>query len=238
MTENGSGLAALSGLDDPVRRGLYELVAGRHEPVGRDEAAAATGIGRPLAAYHLDKLVELGLLTASYRRPSGRGGPGAGRPAKVYSRSAREFAVTVPPREYELAARLLAVAVESDSSGASETALRDAAWQYGAGLGQDRPAGDAAPVTAVLREHGFEPCAGEAGLIRLRNCPFHQLAARHPEIVCGMNLALIEGVVAGLGATGMRPALDPGPGRCCVVITTDGPAAADDEDEPQPTGAP
>jgi predicted ArsR family transcriptional regulator len=90
----------------------------------------------------------------------------------------------------------------------------------------------------MLREHGFEPCHDEAGLIRLRNCPFHQLAARHPEIVCGMNLALIEGVVAGLGATGMRPALDPGPGRCCVVITTDGAAADDDEDEPQPTGAP
>jgi len=238
VTEPGSGLAALSGLDDPVRRSLYELVAGRDEPVGRDEAATATGIGRPLAAYHLDKLVELGLLTASYRRPSGRGGPGAGRPAKVYSRSAREFAVTVPPREYELAARLLAVAVESDSSGAGQAALHDAAWQYGAGLGQDRPAGDAAPVTAVLREHGFEPCTGEAGLIRLRNCPFHQLAERHREIVCGMNLALIEGVVAGLGASGMRPALDPGPGRCCVVITTDGPAADDDEDEPQPTGAP
>jgi predicted ArsR family transcriptional regulator len=242
VTENGSGLAALSGLDDPVRRRLYEAVAGRDEPVGRDEAAAATGIGRALAAYHLDKLVGLGLLTASYQRPGRRGGPGAGRPAKVYTRSAREFAVTVPPREYELAARLLTRAVESDRSGASREALHDAAWQYGAGLGSGRPAEGgvaAAPaVAAVLRGHGFEPCQSEAGLIRLRNCPFHQLAAEHQEIVCGMNLALIDGVVAGLGATGMRPALDPGPGRCCVVITTDDPAAADDGDEPQPTGAP
>jgi predicted ArsR family transcriptional regulator len=242
VTENVSGLAALSGLDDPVRRRLYEAVAGRDEPVGRDEAAAVTGIGRALAAYHLDKLVGLGLLTASYQRPGGRGGPGAGRPAKVYTRSAREFAVTVPPREYELAARLLTWAVESDRSGASREALHDAAWRYGAGLGRGRPdegGGAAAPaVAAVLRGHGFEPCQSEAGLIRLRNCPFHQLAAEHPEIVCGMNLALIDGVVAGLGATGMRPALDPGPGRCCVVITTDTPAAADDGDEPQPTGAP
>ena len=242
MTENGPGLAALSGLDDPVRRRLYEAVAGRDEPVGRDAAAAATGIGRALAAYHLDKLVGLGLLTASYQRPGGRGGPGAGRPAKVYTRSAREFAVTVPPREYELAARLLTRAVESDRSGASREALHDAAWRYGAGLGRSRPAagdGAAAPaVAAVLRGHGFEPCQSEAGLIRLRNCPFHQLAAEHTQIVCGMNLALIDGVVAGLGATGMRPALDPGPGRCCVVITTDDPAAADDGDEPQPTGAP
>ncbi len=106
-------LAALSSLDDPVRRRLYEVVRERTEPVGRDEAAAAAGVGRALAVYHLDKLVEAGLLTASYQRPPGRSGPGAGRPAKVYTRSDREFAVTVPPREYELAARLLVQAVEA-----------------------------------------------------------------------------------------------------------------------------
>src|SRR5580692_11402718 len=132
MERRNAGLAVLSSLDDPVRRRLYDFVTGRREPAGRDEAAAAAGIGRPLAAYHLDKLVELGLLTASYQRPRGRGGPGAGRPAKVYSRSGREFAVTVPPREYELAARLLAQAVESDRGGASRAALHDAARQYGA----------------------------------------------------------------------------------------------------------
>src|ERR1700729_1564531 len=108
MEHSNPGLAAVSSLDDPVRRRLYDFVA------GRDEAAGAAGIGRPLAAYHLDKLVELGLLTASYQRPPGRGGPGAGRPAKRYARSAAEFTVAVPPREYELAARLLAAAVEAD----------------------------------------------------------------------------------------------------------------------------
>src|SRR5580698_3996201 len=116
MEPEHAGLAALSSLDDPVRRRLYDFVAGRDEPAGRDEAAAAAGIGRPLAAYHLDKLVEQGLLAASYARPPGRGGPGAGRPAKVYARSGREFAVSVPPREYELAARLLAAAVDGDAS--------------------------------------------------------------------------------------------------------------------------
>jgi len=82
-------LASLSTLDDPVRRRLYEVVRERPEPVGRDEAAAAAGVGRALAVYHLDKLVEAGLLTASYQRPPGRGGPGAGRPAKLYTRSDR-----------------------------------------------------------------------------------------------------------------------------------------------------
>src|SRR5579863_7637003 len=128
-------LAALSSLDDPVRRRLYEVVRERTEPVGRDEAAAAAGVGRALAVYHLDKLVEAGLLTATYQRPPGRSGPGAGRPAKLYARSDREFAVTVPPREYELAARLLVQVVESDASGRSRAALLDAARRLGAELG-------------------------------------------------------------------------------------------------------
>src|SRR5260370_18193595 len=98
MTHIGPGLAAWSSLDDGVRGRLYEFVSGQAEPVGRDEAAAAAGIGRPLAAYHLDRLVELGLLTASYQRPRGRGGPGAGRPAQMYARSRPQCPGTRPPR--------------------------------------------------------------------------------------------------------------------------------------------
>ena len=179
----------------------------RRERVGRDEAAAATGVGRPLAAYHLDRLVGLGLLTADYQRAAGRRGPGAGRPAKVYARSDREFAVTVPPREYELAARLLAQAVEADPSGAALAGLRRAARELGAGLAQAGPPG-AAPAGGDMRAmgealdaHGFEPAADQDGNLRLRNCPFRQLAVRHPDVVCAMNLALIEGVAAGIGAS-------------------------------------
>ena len=135
MEPDDAGLAALSGLEDQVRRRLYQFVASRGEPVGRDEAAAAVSIGRPLAAYHLDKLVELGLLDASFQRPAGRRGPGAGRPAKFYARSEQEFTVTVPPRDYELAARLLAAAIESDPSGAGRAALQQVAWKFGADAG-------------------------------------------------------------------------------------------------------
>lgn len=229
MEQGNAGLAAVSSLDDPVRGRVYEFVSGRAEPVGRDEVAAAAGIGRPLAAYHLDKLVELGLLTASYQRPQGRGGPGAGRPAKVYIRSEREFTVTVPPREYELAARLLAHAVESDRSGASRAAVQDAARQFGAEQGKRHRAdigrgGTPRVVETALRAQGFEPWQDEDGTVRLRNCPFHQLATRHRDLVCGMNLALINGLVAGLDAAGMRPELDPGPGHCCVIIDAGKPA--------------
>ena len=118
--------------------------------MGRDEAASAAGIGRALAVYHLDKLVEAGLLTASYQRPAGRGGPGAGRPAKLYARSGREFAVTVPPREYELAARLLVEVVEADPSGRSRAALGEAAHRLGTELGSAfRP--EAAGLAQVAR---------------------------------------------------------------------------------------
>lgn len=237
LSPGGPDLASLSSLDDPLRRRLYEVVTSQPRPVSRDEAASAAGIGRALAVYHLDKLVESGLLTASYQRPPGRSGPGAGRPAKMYARSDREFAVTVPPREYELAARLLVQAVEADPSDRSRTALAGAARRLGTELGSafqpspaDRDAGgrDAGgpeagkrDVTGVLTQQGYEPCCGADGVIRLRNCPFHQLAEQHRELVCGMNLALVEGLVEGLGADGWHPALDPRPGQCCVAIGGD-----------------
>jgi predicted ArsR family transcriptional regulator len=210
-------LASVSSLDDPVRRRLYEVVRERAEPVGRDEAAAAAGVGRALAVYHLDKLVEAGLLTASYQRPPGRSGPGAGRPAKLYVRSDREFAVTVPPRQYELAARLLVQAVEADPGGNSRAALLGAARRLGAELGGRFRYG-VADLDEALAEHGYEPRRGADGVIRLRNCPFHQLAEHHRDVVCGMNLGLIEGILAGLGAGGLSPVLNPRPGHCCVAI--------------------
>ena len=135
MSINRPGdLAALNGLshlDDPLRRQLYEYVIESDGPVSREQAAAAASIGRTLAAYHLDKLAEAGLLTVSYQRPAGRGGPGAGRPAKLYTRAAQEITVSVPPRDYELLARLLVASVEQDASGAVQQAVNSAAHEAG-----------------------------------------------------------------------------------------------------------
>src|SRR6266852_7636765 len=194
VSPGGPDLASLSTLDDPVRRRLYEIVIRHTGPVGRDEAASAAGIGRALAVYHLDKLVESGLLTASYRRPPGRGGPGAGRPAKVYARSGGEFMVTVPPREYQLAARLLVQAVAADRSGRARAALHDAARQLGADLGERHRADSAQgenlrlALESALSEQGFEPWHDDHGTVRIRNCPFRRLAELQPEVVCHMNL--------------------------------------------------
>jgi len=224
LSRNEADLASVSCLDDPVRGRLYAFVSGRSEPVGRDEVAAAAGVGRALAVYHLDKLVEAGLLTASYRRPPGRSGPGAGRPAKFYARSGVEFMVTIPPREYELAARLLVQAVAADGSGGTRAALNDAARQLGAEIAArhraDRATGQGVlqALESALSENGFEPWHDESGTVRVRNCPFRRLAELQPEVICHMNLALIQGLAAGLGANSVNPVLDPEPKHCCIAI--------------------
>jgi predicted ArsR family transcriptional regulator len=215
----------MSSLDDPVRHRLYDFVCGRSAPVGRNEAASAAGISRALAVYHLDKLAQAGLLITSYQRPAGRSGPGAGRPAKLYTRSGRDFAVTLPPREYELAARVLVRAVEVGRGGPGIENLSDVARRLGAELtdpGVAPAAGKPArqDLAAVLSEHGYEPVRSEDGTIWLRNCPFHGLAQRHRDVVCRMNLGLVSGIIAGLRMAGACPVLDPRPGHCCVVIAT------------------
>jgi predicted ArsR family transcriptional regulator len=214
-------LPSVSSLEDPVRRRLYDIVSSRPEPVCRDEAASAAGIGRPLAAYHLDKLVESGLLTVTYQRLGGRSGPGAGRPAKLYAKSDREFAVSVPSRDYELAALILVEALAEDHGGTSRVALQHAAYRLGSQLARQEQAGDARDLPQVLAAHGYAPAvqsAAHGAVIRLRNCPFHHLAQRQRELVCGMNLSLIGGMLEGLHLPGWQPVPDPRPGHCCVAL--------------------
>jgi predicted ArsR family transcriptional regulator len=221
---NGDDIGRVCSLGDPARRGLYDFVAGQGQPVGRDEAAGAVGISRTLAAYHLDRLVADGLLEVSFARRSGRTGPGAGRPAKLYHRSPREFQVNLPPRDYELAARLLARAVEAESTGAARASLEESARALGRDLAGEakrrRPRGKGAKsraaVEEVLAARGYEPFHDEEGTIRLRNCPFDRLADTHRELICGMNLSLLEEAVA--GEPGLRAVLDPQPGMCCVAM--------------------
>jgi predicted ArsR family transcriptional regulator len=69
----------------------------------------------------------------------------------------------------------------------------------------------------VLGARGYEPFRDGAGL-RLRNCPFASLAGEFPVVVCAMNLALVEGLLEGLGDQAGRAVMDPAPGRCCVAV--------------------
>jgi len=207
--------AAVGALADPVRRALYRLVAGAQAPVSRDQAAAGVGLPRHTVKFHLDRLVDDGLLETEYRRLSGRRGPGAGRPAKLYRRAARQFEVTLPERHYDLAGRILAGAVDTAATG--DAPVLDAVEQAAAAGGRRL----AAPQTAlvdVLTDLGYEPRATGDGLV-LGNCPFHALAATHTALVCGMNLGVVTALLAERGEPGVRAVLDPAPGRCCVVLT-------------------
>jgi predicted ArsR family transcriptional regulator len=215
-------LVALASLGDPLRRDLYRCVSSRDGGVGRDEAAARVGISRALAAYHLDKLVAAGLLDTRFERRTGRSGPGAGRTAKLYQRSANAVEVALPARDYGLMAELLACAVEADPSGRVKTELDRAARDLGAQLGGEsadrrRRAQSAAGARLLLTDHGYEPYDDE-GTIRLRNCPFELLANRHRDLVCHANLAFIEGLLQGRQHSGLRAVLDPLPQRCCVAL--------------------
>jgi predicted ArsR family transcriptional regulator len=208
-------LAALASLGDPLRRELYSWVTGRDGGVGRDEAAAAVGVSRALAAYHLDKLVDAGLLDTRFERRTGRRGPGAGRTAKLYLRSATPVEVALPARDFELIAGLLAYAVEADPSGGSRAALQRAARALGAEVGAGGR--DHATVRSLLAERGYEPYE-DSGVLRLRNCPFGRLAETHRELVCHANLAFMEGLLQGHRRGGPRAVLEPRPGRCCVAF--------------------
>jgi len=219
-------IAGVATLAEPVRRALYLYVCGQQSEVTRDRAAAAVDTSRSMAGFHLDRLVGEGLLEASFRRLTGRSGPGAGRPAKLYRRSQRQLALSLPPRSYELAARILASAVDASPSAKLRATLTESARELGERIGEDAATqagappdhgGSLATLDDALAATGFEP-ERTARDVRFRNCPFHALTEEHRELVCGMNLALIEGVVDGMDVAGAKPVLDPVPGMCCVCV--------------------
>jgi predicted ArsR family transcriptional regulator len=206
-------VAAVSALDEPIRRALFAHVSRSDSPVGRDEAAEALGLARSTAAFHLDRLVEEGLLAVEFRRLTGRTGPGSGRPAKLYRRAAVEVAVSVPERHYDLVGQLLLTAIEESTrtgEPAGEALLR-IAGETGRTLGSA-----IGSLEQLLEDHGYEPRPdGEGGMV-LGNCPFHRLAQQHTEVVCRLNLELLRGAAEGANDRGHAMVLDPGIGRCCV----------------------
>jgi predicted ArsR family transcriptional regulator len=223
-----SRVTSIATLGEPVRRTLYMYVVAQADPVSREEAAAALGVPLHVAKFNLDKLEEQGLLDVEFARPPGRRGPGAGRPAKLYKRSVREVEVSLPERHYDLAAQVMAQAIteSEDRVVPIGDALRDAAREAGRALGEQaketagaRPsrAGAFRAVQQVLADKGYEPREEGDGLV-LANCPFHTLAQAHRDLVCGINLDLIDSLLQAAGPPDIRAELRPSPGRCCVQI--------------------
>lgn len=212
MTDHNFGsesdLDALASLGEPLRRALYSFVAASIAPVSRDEAADAVEVSRHVAGYHLNRLAEDGLLDVEFRRLSGKTGPGAGRPTKLYRRSDRVHAVSIPARRYELAARILLDATRESHMDAG--ALTDAARRTGEEMGK-------AGLGAALEATGYEPVT-EEGQTRFRNCPFHALRDKDRDTTCGLNLALVEGMVEGSGSEA-EAVLVFEEGYCCVRLS-------------------
>ena len=220
--QNVTGIGALA---DPVRRQLYRFVCSQAQPVTRDQAAAAVGVARHKAKFHLDRLEAEGLLEADYVRLSGRTGPGAGRPAKRYRRGGREFAIALPARDYELAGHIMAEAISESARTGTPIfdALNSAAAARGAAIAAtsaDHPSGlDAALDFAVriLTEQAYEPRRIDRTVV-MTNCPFHRLAVSHSDLVCRLNHSLLSGFVDAIAPDLLKAHLEPGENRCCVTL--------------------
>jgi predicted ArsR family transcriptional regulator len=223
--------SALTGLADPIRRRLFRLAAASPTGVSRDEAANELGIARSVAAFHLDKLAELGLLGVEFRRPPGRSGPGAGRPAKHYLPLGSDVSLTVPARRYDVAARVLvdAISCAHETGAAILDVLPAVATACGRELATSLVAAstseatEGARVADVLELLGYEPREEDGDLV-LANCPFHTLADRRRALVCGMNVDLVRGILEELGAAEQTAVFDPSPGRCCVRVRRHAPS--------------
>ncbi len=215
MTDIGTQAAGIGALAEPVRRALYEYVVAQPEPVGREAAAAAVHVPTHKANFHLDRLVEEGLLEVEFRRLSGKSGPGAGRPSKLYRRSEREWAVSLPERRYDLAGHILAAGVERAGQGVSlDDALSAAAVEAGTTVGSEASGGT---LVDVLSTQGYEPRVDDDAIV-LANCPFDSLAQRHTELVCGLNRSFVQGIADGLACSDQEARLEPEPEQCCVKV--------------------
>ena len=223
-------IASISALDDPIRLKLYQVLINAGDWINRDQAASTLGIARHVAKFNLDKLEEDGLLEVEYKRPSGRQGPGAGRPTKYYRRSTREISVTLPERHYDFAGSLLARAiVDSTETGApivealrksartaGKSIAREVVDRVGSISNQSKIDSTEEKIVEVLAEHGYEP-KKDLGGISLLNCPFHSLAKEYTSLVCGMNEDLIDSLLEEL-PTELHALLQPEAGRCCVRL--------------------
>ncbi|MGH2462761.1 MAG: transcriptional regulator, partial [Candidatus Limnocylindria bacterium] len=174
------------------------------------------------------RLAAVGLLETEFKRRSGRNGPGAGRPAKLYRRGQRDVTVSLPPRDYERAADVLADALARPEGQSAREAVVEVARARGQEAGNEaRKSAGRRPsrrrlegaLLDLLGKSGYEPQV-DAGTraVRLRNCPYHALAERHRDLTCGMNLAWAQGIVDGLGDPMVRAELASQAGYCCVTF--------------------
>ena len=224
-----SALTAVAALNDPFRRQLYQLIRRSHRPINRQQAAASVGISRKLAAFHLDKLVEVGLLRATHE-PIGQTRK-VGRTPKAYQPTPTVLRINIPEHQHHTLAEILLDAMITQHPGESpqQAALR-LATHHGENLGHTehtpphpRHLSTEQALTLahdVLTRHGYEPTRDNPTTLRLRNCPFHPLTTKAPEFICAINHAFLTGFLHSLPTTTVHAVLAPHPPECCVELHT------------------
>jgi predicted ArsR family transcriptional regulator len=225
----GGAWPAIGMLSEFRRREAYDFVVAQGRPVTRDEVSAGVSMTRSLAAFHLDKLADAGLLSTSFRRPADRvSGPGAGRPSKLYEASALEIDVSIPPRRYDVLGRIMAKALASsnDRSDGTTTAARRVAREEGVDVGRQHTATGRTSkrklrtaVNETLAQYGYEPRTQGTSIL-LSNCPYRALVDVTPRLICELNENFVTGMIAGLAADEVVAAELCGPidNNCCVRI--------------------
>ncbi len=223
-----------SALGDPTRRRVFFVVREADEALTKNEVAETVGIDRRLAGFHLDKLVEQGFLVADFRRRE-RGGPGAGRPPKIYSLAETEVGVALPERHYALLAELLLKAMTDDSGRSPEDQLEHVGFEFGRSLAEEQGRDDAsnftptqaiAEVVRLLTRYGFAAQTGgekRKMTITACACPFEEMAFHDPERVCGLDRSIWRGILSVI-APGSRiqnvSARAEGDDACVVEVVT------------------
>lgn len=229
MEGEADPVASIAALNEPLRQRIYQYVVAHPGGVNRDDTAEAIGAARSVAAFHLDKLLEVGLVEVEYKRPAGVGGPGAGRPAKWYRRTDKEVALSLPCRRYDLASAILAEALERagatpmDPNEAIQQVAAEEGRRIGRTIGPENKEATGTNARArrlidLLAENGYEPHL-DNGVITLANCPFHRLADQHRDLVCTMNHTLLRSAVEAAGIPPSSAKLDPAQDRCCVTLS-------------------
>lgn len=202
-------------LADPVRRSLYQALIRSPVPMSRDQLVRKLNLAPSTASFHLERMVRDGFLETESKKLGPKSGPGSGRPTKLYRPAFDEVHLSFPAREYELAGRLMASAIETSVQTGEPVAeaLRAVAYAEGQRLGLL-----AGNVEKALSDNGFEPEADAEGLV-LTNCPFHRLA-RNTQLVCGLNTALLQGTLDGCNDNRHRVEPAPDGSACCARLTT------------------
>lgn len=208
-------LRAVASLGDPVRKRLFQLVRDSAHALSRDDCAATLGLPKSTIRAQLDRLVEEKLLAVQFRKIGERTGPGSGRPTKLYTAVQSEVSASVPPRHYDLAAGLLAAAVQRSIDHGSDIAQSLAQVAFEEGYRRGAAAGN---IHRLLADTGYSPEPDGVGGTIMGNCPFDRLAKDHNQVVCSLNGALLGGALAGCADTDHALEPDAEISHCCARL--------------------